>query len=119
MAGEKPGANFDLLYFFKGEGLKDWWKALGMGWRLLVIAISIITLLTGVRTVVGWFIKPQQNVNKPTVVVTPFAKVDKIDQTSTQISMTEKAWEAGIYFGGIRYDNKDGVMIGCSLKRKW
>ncbi len=110
---------FNLLYFFKGAGLEDWWKALGLGWRLLVIGVGVIVLLSGARTVVGWFIKPQQNVNKPTVVVTPFARVDKIDQTSTQISMNEKSWELSLGMGVMRYDNKDGVIVGATIKRKF
>ena len=110
---------FDLKYLFTGEGLKDWYKALGAGWRLVVIFVAIVTIVTGVRSVIGWFVKPQQNINKPSVIITPFARVDKIDQTSTQISMNEKTWETGLFGGGVRWDNKDGVFFGCSIKKRW
>lgn len=110
---------FNLLYFFKGAGIEDWWKALGMFWRIIVVIFLIILMTSGIRTVIGWFIKPQQNVNKPTVITTPFSHVDKIDQTSTQISMTEKTWEAGFGGGVIRYDDKDGIGAWSWIRKRW
>ena len=110
---------FNLSYFFSGDGLKDWWKAAGMFWRIIVIILALIALTVGAQTVIGWFIKPQQNVNKPHVIVTPFAKVEKIDQTSTQVNVSpEKPWELGAGIGALRFDNKDGVLVGFNFANK-
>jgi hypothetical protein len=65
------------------------------------------------------FVREPQNVNKPRVIVTPFAHVGSIDQTSTQVSMNEKSWEASIFGGGFTYDSKLGMFGGGSLKRKF
>jgi hypothetical protein len=110
---------WNLQYFLTGDGLKDWWKAAGNLWRGLAIIAGLVAFTVGAQTVIGWFIKPQQNINKPTVVVTPFSRVDKIDQTSTQISISEKTWEVGVGGGGLRYDNKDGICAFGWVKKKF
>jgi hypothetical protein len=107
---------FDLTYLFTGEGIKDWYKALGAGWRIGVMCLLGFLLLSGIR---GCFTKVSPNVNKPHVIVTPFAKVEKIDQSNVQISMTEKNWELSLGMGVMRYDNKDGVIMGGTIKRKF
>ena len=113
---ETDKTKFSLNYLIAGEGIKDWYKALGNGWRIAVIVTLGAFLILGIR---GCFVKQPQNINKPHVIVTPFAKVEKIDQTSTQISMTEKTWEAGLGGGAITYDNKSGVGVWGWLKKKW
>lgn len=35
---------FNLSYLIKGEGAKDWYKAVGNGWRFSVILICIILI---------------------------------------------------------------------------
>ena len=35
---------FNLGYFIKGEGAKDWFKALGNGWRFSVILLGVALL---------------------------------------------------------------------------
>lgn len=109
-------STFNLKYLFTGEGVKDWYKALGAGWRIAVMVALAFFLLTGIR---GCFTKISPNVNKPHVIVTPFAKVEKIDQSNVQVSVTEKNWEVSLGMGAIRYDNKDGVIIGGTIKRKF
>jgi len=113
-------SKFDLKYLLIGEGAKDWYKALGNGWRLALIGIVLILIIAGGITIKNFlFPKPSQNVNKPTAVALPFSKVDKIDQTSTQILMEEKSWEAGVGGGVITYDNKAGMAVGGWVKKKW
>jgi hypothetical protein len=41
---------FNLGYFFKGAGVEDWWKALGHGWRLLVIIALCFVVFKGIMT---------------------------------------------------------------------
>jgi len=82
------------------------------------IFIGLIIFL-GIAVWRFFFHKPQQNVNKPTVVVTPFAKVDKIDQSNMQVLMNEKAWEVGLTGGVFNYDNKSGAAGFVTLKRKF
>lgn len=107
---------FDLGYFIKGSGLEDWWKALGLGWRLIVFGVFIFFLISGIR---GCFVKEPKNVNKPHVVVTPFAKVEKIDQSNVQVSIDEKTWEVGIGAGALTFDNKNGGLIGGWVRRRF
>ena len=55
-------SKFDLLYLFKGDGIKDWWKSWGMGIRLGATIIIIILIALGTLTV--WnklFPKPPSN----------------------------------------------------------
>lgn len=37
-------SKFNLKYFFVGDGAKDWFKALGNGWRLLVIILCVLLI---------------------------------------------------------------------------
>lgn len=119
MAEENP-TKFNLKYLFAGEGAKDWWKALGNGWRIGVfILIAILLAAGGVQVWRFFFPVKSGNVNKPHAVVLPFAKVEKIDQTSTQVLLEEKAWEVALGGGVLTYDNKSGLFVGGSIKRKW
>jgi hypothetical protein len=65
------------------------------------------------------FFPTKNNVNKPVTTVLPFAKVDKIDNTNTQISIErEKPFEVGAGVGGGRIDDKDayGAMVWGKIK---
>ena len=111
---------FNLKYLIAGNGKKDWYKALGNGWRIAAIGVVVILLVAGGMQVWNFFFpKKSGNVNNPHTVVLPFAKVDKIDQTSTQVLIEEKAWELAVGAAGITYDNKSGLLVGGWLKRKW
>ncbi|MFA5299836.1 MAG: hypothetical protein WC389_16755 [Lutibacter sp.] len=117
---EDNKTKFSLKYLIAGEGKKDWYKALGNGWRIAVIVILAILLFAGGMQVWNFFFpKKSGNVNNPHTVVLPFAKVDKVDQTSTQVLIEEKAWELSVGAGILNYDNKSGVAFGGVLKRKW
>ena len=108
---------FDLGYFFTGEGLKDWYKSWGLGWRLALSVALLVFLGLGIR---GCFIKQPANINKPHVVVLPGAKVEKVDQTSTQINVgPEKPWELGLTGGVFTYDNKNGAAGFVTIKRRF
>ena len=111
---------FNLKYFLVGTGKESWFKALGNGWRIGVIIILIIVFLSGGLSLWRFFFpKPSSNINKPIAVALPFSKVEKIDQTSTQIMVTEKDWYAEVFGAGINYDNKSGIVVGGRVGRKW
>lgn len=108
---------FNLGYFVKGEGWKDFFKAWGLGWRLILTFLILFFLASGIK---GCFLKEPKNINKPKVTVLPGAKVEKIDQTSTQINFErEKTWEAGIGVGMLNFDNKTGNGGFVWLKKRW
>lgn len=111
---------FDLKYLFFGEGAKDWYKAIGNGWRIFVLSVFALLLIAGFLWVKNFlFPKPGQNINKPSVVALPGSKIEKVDQTSTQVLMEEKAWEAAVGGGVMTFDNKAGTFLGGWVKRKW
>jgi len=101
------------------ERLVDWntYKK----WASYVV-ISLVALLLIVGVFAIWrfiFPKPAQNIHKPTAIITPFAKVEKLDQSSQQILVEEKPWEVSLGAGVLRYDNKDGWIGGAVIKRKF
>ena len=106
---------FDIKKFLKGFVSPTTW---GKTVVFLCIGGAIVFMLTCVK---NFFFPPKKMVNKPVTVVLPFAKVEKgaIDQSNTQISLDEKLNEVGVYGGGLRYDQKDGVFVGVSYKRKF
>ena len=108
--------NFSLKYFLLGKGLPDWFSAWGSGWRIILTIILLFFLISGIR---GCFVKEPKNINKPHVIVTPFAKVEKIDQSNVQVSVEEKPWEVSLGGAVLRFDNKDGVLVGGMIKRKF
>jgi hypothetical protein len=59
------------------------------------------------------------NIHKPTCTVLPFAKVEKLDQTSTQVLIEEKTWEVGLGGGILNWDNKSGMFAGGWVKKKF
>lgn len=86
----------------------------------VVIGIVVLLLIMGGVSIWRFFFpKADKQINNPRVIVTPFAKVEKIDQANTQILLSEKPWEAGAGVGGFQYDNKTGVLLGVWAKRKW
>jgi hypothetical protein len=107
---------FDIKKFFMGFFTPSTWAKTVV---FMVIGGMIFFMLTCVKNF--FFPKPRDMVNKPVTVVLPFAKVEKgaVDQSNTQISLDEKLNEAGIFAGGLNYDNKNGVFVGVGYKRKF
>lgn len=113
-------SKFNLLYFFQGDGAKDWWKALGTGFRLAAICVLGLGVILVCMNVWSFFKpKPAQNTYNPRNIVLPGARVDKIDQTSTQILVEEKPWEIGCGAGVFSYDSKPGGIAWGWAKRKF
>ena len=86
---------------------------------VIITAVAVLLIVGGVSLWRFIFPKKDTQANNPKVVVTPFARVDAIDQTNTQIDMSEKPWEVGIGVGVVQYDNKAGMMAGAFVKRRW
>jgi hypothetical protein len=81
--------------------------------KSVIYLVMICAVLFVAFAIKNTFFPTKSNVNKPVTIVTPFAKVEKIDNTSTQISVEkEKSFEVGAGGGGLRYDNKDGMFFG-------
>lgn len=68
--------NFNLKYLITGNGKKDWFKALGTGWRLAFIAAILFLVIVGIKSL---FEKKQvQNVSMgPGSTATFIQKTDK------------------------------------------
>lgn len=59
---------FDLKYLFVGAGLEDWYKAIGTGWRLIVVGMIIAAIIyTGMCLWVNT--RPKKNINQPVITV--------------------------------------------------
>lgn len=105
---------FDIKKWFSGfVSTVSWSKEIKT-----LISVGLIALFAYMI----WFTffrKTPQNVSNQRVVVTPFAKVDKIDQSSIQVMVEEKTWEMGVGVGAVSYDNKSGAMAGVWVKKKW
>ncbi|MFA5133078.1 MAG: hypothetical protein WC444_07165 [Candidatus Paceibacterota bacterium] len=111
---------FNLKYLFVGSGTEDWWKALGSLIRIIAMVSLAVLLVLGALNVWNFFFpKPSQNIHRPSTIVLPGAKVDKIDQSSIQVMVEEKTWELGVGAGGITYDGKSGLFLGGWIKKKW
>ena len=41
---------FSLKYLIAGDGKKDWYKAIGTGWRLALIAAALFIAVVGVKS---------------------------------------------------------------------
>jgi len=51
---------FSLRYFIVGEGAKDWWKAWGTGWRLIItIAVFFLSWLESIKSSFLKLLKPK------------------------------------------------------------
>lgn len=91
-------------------------------WAKSVMYLIMIGVILFIVVMVKNFFFPAKatNTNKPIAVVTPFAKIEKLDQSSIQV-MTEKErpWEVGVGVGGLTYDNKTGGFAGGWVKRKF
>ena len=82
--------------------------------------VTIALILIGVYSL--WFTffrKEKTQISSQRVITTPFSHVDKIDQSSVQVRIEEKTWEAGIGVGVVNYDNKSGAFAGIMVKKKW
>lgn len=99
-----------FLSFFEAV---PWVKNLRFILGAVVIGIIALTIWK------AWFEKKPANVSNQRVVVTPFAKVEKIDQSSIQVMVEEKTWELGIGVGVLNYDNKNGAFAGVMIKKRW
>jgi len=98
---------FDIKKWFTGLADPVTWS------KSVLYLVMICAILFIAFAIKNTFFPTKSNVNKPVTVVTPFAKVEKIDNTSTQISVEkERQFEVGLGGGGLRYDNKDGVFVG-------
>lgn len=81
---DKP-KGFDLKYLLVGEGAKDWYKALGNGWRILVLFLLGLVLVVGIVSIKNaLFPKPGDNVHKPTFIALPGSTVGNVDLHSEQ-----------------------------------
>jgi hypothetical protein len=87
---------------------------------VVITIISVLILVGGVSLWRWIFPRPDKQVNNPRVIA-PFSKIEKdsINQSNTQIQVTEKPWEISVGGGVLRYDNKDGWIGGAVIKRKW
>ena len=105
---------FDIKKFLKGFVDPTTWSKTVV--YLIIGGVIVFTLMC----VKNYFFPTKKNVNKPVTTVLPFARVGKVDNTNTQITVEkEKAWEVGLGVGGIRYDGKDGVIGGVTVKRRF
>jgi len=86
---------------------------------VIIVIVGVITLSGAYNLYRFFFPKKQRMTNNPKVTALPFSKIEKIDQTSTQILLEEKSWELGMGAGGLNYDNKAGSIVGLWVKRKW
>jgi hypothetical protein len=87
---EKP-SGFNLKYLFAGAGAVDWWKAIGLGWRLGVTILIIILLIAGAVQIKN-FLFPQtgSNVHRPTMIALPGSHIGHVDQSAEQKTEVKK-----------------------------
>jgi Na+(H+)/acetate symporter ActP len=108
------GEKFDIKKWFSGLINPVTW---GKSIQYLVMICAVLFVAFAIKNT---FFPTKSNVNKPVTIVTPFAKVEKIDNTSTQISVEkEKSFEVGVGAGVLRYDQKDGYFGGAWGKWKF
>lgn len=85
------------------------------------LTAGALILLLGVTQLWTFFFGSRNTqTNKPKVIgaALPGSTVS-IDQANTQIDLSERPWEVGIGVGALRYDQKDGYIVGLTLKRKF
>jgi len=112
--------SFDLGYFLKGAGPEDWFKALGLGTRFIVVILIVGLLAAGGISIWRFiFPVPDKQINRPRVYALPGSKIEKIDQSNVQVLMEEKKWAVSAGGGLLRWDNRDGWIIGVGITRKW
>ena len=106
-------AGYDIKRVFEPKTLK-------ITANIAIIVIVVVLVLSGAYNLYRFFFpRPNKMTNNPKVTALPFSKIDKIDQTSVQIQMEEKPWEAGVGGGVLTYDNKAGSILGGWVRRKW
>ena len=110
---------FSLSYLLAGDGIKDWWKAWGTGWRLVVTILIVVLLLTGAVRVYSFiFPKAKQNVSQQRIIALPGSTIGAVDMKTIQVSVEEKTWEVGVGGGVLNYDSKNGAAaFGWVRKR--
>ena len=98
---------FDIRKFFSGFiNPTTWSKAI----IFLVMGAVIVVVIVGVKNL---FFPNKSITNKPHALVIGKAEKGAIDQTSTNIVVEkEKSFEVGIGVGVVRYDDKDGGIVG-------
>ena len=116
-----PKEAFDIKKWFSGfVDPTTWGKSV-----IYMIMIGFL-LLAGFTVYKAFFAKTGGNTNKPAgsvVTVLPGAKTGAITATSTSTNIQKtddgKNWEAGIFGGGIYYDDKPGAFGGLHVSRKF
>ena len=76
---DKMEGKFSTKYFFTGKGKETWFKTLGIGWRLVFIAIILFTIYR------AYFVKTQTQHN--TITAQPGSTVNVIQKTNEK-----RAW---------------------------
>lgn len=128
---DKP-SGFSLSYLFKGEGLKDWYKALGAFWRIVIIVVLLVCLISGFVSIKNaLFPPPSDNVHKPILIALPGSTVTNPDLHSEQkLEQKKRPWwmpipyvfgEAGVRTrsegGGIKVDDwEPELRAGVGLR---
>ncbi len=111
---------FSPKYFIAGGGPEAWFKALGYGWRIGLAVVLAGLLIAGGFSIWRFiFPVPDKQINKPKVTVLPFAKIGTIDQSNVQVLMEEKKWAVSLGGEQLRWDNRDGWIIGGFVTRIW
>lgn len=129
---DKPNS-FSWKYLFAGEGIKDWWKALGALWRIVVIIIIFVFFVCGFVTLKNvLFPPPGDNVHKPWIIALPGSTVTNPDLHSEQkMEQKKRPWWMPIPYifgegavrtrssggGGIKFDDwEPEVRAGVGLR---
>lgn len=111
---------FDLKYLITGAGKEDWFKALGLGSRFLIVLLIVGLLAAGGMTLWRTFFpKPQQNISKPVHV--GLLSHDTVDQSTVQnvINPKRKWWEPIPYvavFGEVKGSSTDNINLGIGVQ---
>lgn len=102
-----PIESFDIKKWFSGLANPITW---GKSIQYLIMIGAILFVLVALKNT---FFPSRAITNKPQALVIGKAEKGAIDQTSTNIVVEkEKAFEVGLGVGAVRYDNKDGGIVG-------
>jgi hypothetical protein len=94
---ETDRSKFSLSYFFFGEGIKDWWKSWGFGWRLIVTILVILFIVTAVQRV--FFSKNQTQTQKLVIMPFSFSTVTYAPQQEQKQEIKKRPWWLPYVFG--------------------
>lgn len=108
MSDAPDKSKFSLAYLIKGEGAKDWYKALGNGWRIAFIFGLALLLFLGVRSLMP---KPQKQV----------IKVEKGGVATIIQSQDRKRFIIPFVEGGAEARDKEkiGAFIRGGVRFEW